>query len=525
VIETFAHWQGDTGSAHDHIREYWRREVFPRSRTTDFESFWESAVRRGVVQVAPVSRALPGNPTFTTSPTPPARAADTDRIELQLHQSVALPDVSSSGNAWLLELPDPISKVSWDNIAAISPAMARKLNIENGDILIIRTDRSDGAAVELPASVQEGQTDNCISVALGYGSIATERFHSVGPRWISERPSVGPHGRVGVRSSGMHWFDGASFRREMPVTVRKSGRRVELALSQNYSYLRVPTPEGDGTGEQRPCVRETTVVALAAGTNNHDMLHAEHGSMWPEHPYDGHHWGMTIDLSACTGCSACVIACQAENNIPVVGKDEVRRTRALHWLRIDRYYFDGDDAVLRVAHQPMLCHHCDNAPCETVCPVLATVHSEEGLNQQVYNRCVGTRYCANNCPYKIRRFNWFDYPRGKDGENLVLNPDVTIRSRGVMEKCSFCVQRIQEARIRAKTEDRTIIDGDIQTACMQSCPTRAIRFGDMNEEGSRLASAMRSPRHYRVLEELGIKPSVGYLSQVRNPDSEEIPHG
>ncbi|MDT8325604.1 MAG: 4Fe-4S dicluster domain-containing protein, partial [Bacteroidota bacterium] len=230
---------------------------------------------------------------------------------------------------------------------------------------------------------------------------------------------------------------------------------------------------------------------------------------------------------ACTGCSACVIGCQVENNIPVVGKDEVRRNREMHWLRIDRYYARAEDGAPRVLHQPMLCHHCDHAPCETVCPVLATLHSEEGLNQQVYNRCVGTRYCANNCPYKVRHFNWFDYERGEGPMALLLNPDVTVRSRGVMEKCSFCVQRIQEAKIHAKSENRSVADGEIQPACMQSCPTRAITFGDMNDADSALQERMHSRRHYRVLEELGIRPSVGYLMQVRNTneDATEDNHG
>jgi molybdopterin-containing oxidoreductase family iron-sulfur binding subunit len=218
----------------------------------------------------------------------------------------------------------------------------------------------------------------------------------------------------------------------------------------------------------------------------------------------GRRWAMVIDLAACTGCSACVMACQAENNVPVVGKDEVRRQREMHWIRIDRYYSgEGDD--VDVAHQPMICQHCENAPCETVCPVLATVHSAEGLNQQVYNRCVGTRYCANNCPYKARRFNWFNYPREDALHNLVLNPDVTVRSRGVMEKCSFCVQRIRESRGAA-----------VETACQQSCPAQAIVFGDANDPNSRVAHLMSDPRRYQVLGELNVRPSVSYLGLVRN---------
>ncbi len=238
--------------------------------------------------------------------------------------------------------------------------------------------------------------------------------------------------------------------------------------------------------------------------------------IWPkDHPYLGRRWGMVLDLNKCTGCSACVIACQAENNIPVVGKDEVRRSREMHWLRIDRYYSTTASRT-NVAHQPMLCHHCANAPCETVCPVLATLHNEEGLSQQVYNRCVGTRYCANNCPYKVRRFNWFRYVREDQRENLQLNPDVTVRSRGVMEKCSFCVQRIQVATLKAKQAGRMPADGEIQTACQQSCPGQAIVFGNLNDPQSAVSQWAASPRYYQVLPELNIRPAVGYLRLVRN---------
>jgi molybdopterin-containing oxidoreductase family iron-sulfur binding subunit len=226
---------------------------------------------------------------------------------------------------------------------------------------------------------------------------------------------------------------------------------------------------------------------------------------------------MVIDLTACTGCSACVIGCQAENNVPVVGRDEVFRAREMHWMRIDRYYGrEGQNQNVDVVHQPMMCQHCDNAPCETVCPVQATAQSAEGLNQQVYNRCVGTRYCANNCPYKVRRFNWFEYAREDRLQNMVLNPDVTVRSRGVMEKCSMCVQRIQESKAVAKQGKRAIADGEIQPACAQSCPAQAITFGDRNDPESRLSHKINDSRHFEVLAELGIKPVVGYLSKVRN---------
>ena len=238
--------------------------------------------------------------------------------------------------------------------------------------------------------------------------------------------------------------------------------------------------------------------------------------MWPnEHVYNGHHWGMVIDLTACTGCSACVVACQVENNIPVVGKDEVRRNREMHWLRIDRYY-DETGPDVTVLHQPMMCQHCGNAPCETVCPVIATAHDSEGLNQQAYNRCVGTRYCSNNCPYKVRHFNWFNYKRGGELERMVLNPDVTVRERGVMEKCSMCVQRIQAAKLDARRRGGAFADGDAKTACQQSCPADAITFGDMNDRTSKLYTTMRDARYFRVLEETGVRPSVGYLTAVHD---------
>jgi molybdopterin-containing oxidoreductase family iron-sulfur binding subunit len=310
----------------------------------------------------------------------------------------------------------------------------------------------------------------------------------------------------------VHLADG---RREYHVmaALAKTGRREPLALTQLHQTL-----------EGRPIVKETTAAALRARPAIPHDGSERPISLWSEADAAEHRWGVSVDLTACTGCSACVIACQAENNVPVVGKDEVLRAREMHWLRIDRYHRGSDDDPQTV-FQPMMCQHCGHAPCETVCPVLATVHSSEGLNQQVYNRCIGTRYCANNCPYKVRRFNWFqyannarfDYTLNDRLEAMVLNPDVVVRSRGVMEKCSLCTQRIQAGKLRARGEHRGVRDGDIRTACQQACPADAIVFGDLHDPASRVAQLARDGRAYHVLDELGTRPGVSYLARVRNP--------
>jgi molybdopterin-containing oxidoreductase family iron-sulfur binding subunit len=349
--------------------------------------------------------------------------------------------------------------------------------------------------VEAPVHVQPGQPPGSVALSLGYGRTRAGKVGSgVGANAFSLVSMV-----AGTRGYALP-----------AVALERTGTRERLALAQTHTSL-----------EGRPIVKETTHAALAAASVSREPGDAH--SLWDEPHAAPERWGMTVDLTTCTGCSACVIACQAENNVPVVGKDEVRRGREMHWIRIDRYHGGSADRPDTV-FQPMMCQHCNHAPCETVCPVLATVHSADGLNQQIYNRCIGTRYCENNCPYRVRRFNWFQYannpafdhtPSGPL-EAMVLNPDVVVRSRGVMEKCSLCIQRIQEGRFRALSEKRELRDGDIRTACQQACPSRAIVFGNLHDGESEAAVLAGGARAYHVLDELGTRPNVSYLAKVRN---------
>ena len=487
LVETLAVWAGAPRPACEIVRERWREQ-----HPDDFENFWEATLERGFAArepKQPQARAF-------VSPQPPRQNTSQAGWSLVLYPTPGMLDGRHAYNPWLHELPDPITKVTWDNYASLAPGAAGKLGITDGDVIRV-------AGLELPAVIQPGQHERTVAVALGYGSRLSERFAQAGPEWIEALPTLGPNGRIGWNAAPLARFENGSLRYvRAGVEPVKTGRRWELARTQDHHSLGSP---------RRPIIQEISPEEFATARPAGDPRE----ELWPpDHPFTGHRWAMTVDLNACTGCSACVIACQVENNTPVVGKDEVRRKREMHWMRIDRYY-SGPPEAPEVAHQPMFCQQCEHAGCETVCPVLATVHSEEGLNQQVYNRCVGTRYCANNCAYKARRFNWFEYARQDRLANLVLNPDVTVRSRGVMEKCTFCVQRIQEAKMEARRLGRAVRDGEVQTACQQSCPAGAIVFGDLNDPKSRVAQLMRSGRRYRVLEEINSRPSVGYLKVVR----------
>jgi molybdopterin-containing oxidoreductase family iron-sulfur binding subunit len=554
LLESLAAWTnppaaGKPPTAYDLLRTAWEAEVFPRRRGgATFEEFWQQTLQIGFAQVEPRPRwkedlgaaapaaggvglvgaalakgLLPAGPArfnaaavrLVTRATAPADGT----YSVVLYSKIGMPDSTHAYNAWLHELPDPVSKVTWDNYACLSPATAAALGVADGDVVRLEAEAGGKEFVlELPTFVQPGQHDRVVAVALGYGSQLSKRFADVGPPWIEARPTVGDNDMVGKNAAPLlTWADGDLRPVRGGVRLTRTGARHALASTQTYQRLQPPPRLAPAVQANKSVVQETTLAELRQKRTRHSLPVVEpHKDLWPDdHAADGPRWGMVIDHNACTGCSACVIACQAENNIPVVGKDEVRRHREMHWLRIDRYYANRGTGV-DVVHQPMLCQHCGNAPCEPVCPVLATVHSAEGLNQQVYNRCVGTRYCANNCPYKVRRFNWFDYAHQDTLANLALNPDVTVRSRGVMEKCTFCVQRIQEAKAEAARLGRELTEGDVQTACQQSCPARAITFGDLNDPKSRVARDRRGPRAYRVLEELNVRPSVTYLALVRN---------
>ena len=506
------------------VRDTWRDEVYPLADGgQDFRAFFDRALHDGYWESpAPA----PEEPAFRSGAIRAPRATEgPSGLELVLYPKVGLLDGRGAHNPWLQELPDPVSKVTWDNYACLSETRAAELGVELGDVVRL-TPSGGGRGIELPVLVQRGQHDDVVAVALGYGRAGTDRFAGIGPGWLEGRPTVREGQTIGVNAAPLLTLDaGGLGYAGRGVTLEPTGEHRPLACTQDHHSLEVPEHLAPPGAEVRDAVRSAGFEDYRSDPE-HAIAHGHlpEAELWPDdHRPLGHHWGMAVDLTSCTGCSACVIGCQAENNVPVVGRDEVRRHREMHWIRIDRYLTGEGDGVT-AAHQPMFCQQCDNAPCEWVCPVLATVHSSEGLNQQVYNRCVGTRYCANTCPYKVRRFNWFDYPREDKLANQALNPDVTVRTRGVMEKCTFCAQRIQEARSEARRRGVELADGDIKTACQQSCPTQAIVFGDMADPESAVSRLMARQRAYGVLEETNVKPSVRYLARIRNAELEGESH-
>ena len=438
-------------------------------------------------------------------------------LEIVFVPSPSLHDGRFANDGWLQELPDPLTKLTWDNPALVSPKTAETLGLANEDV--VRLDYA-GRSLELPVWILPGMADGVVALTLGYGRQRAGRIGS----------GVG-FDTFTVRASKAPGFDSG-------VTLTRLGRTYPLSATQDH-----------GSMEGRPIVRESTLAELrseasaparAEGAQAEDPPkprkkepkggtpgalgvypeETDHFSLWKEHTYDqGHQWGMTIDLNACIGCNACMTACQSENNVPVVGKVQVAKQREMHWIRVDRYFSGEPSGSPEVVFQPVPCMHCEDAPCEQVCPVAATVHDGEGLNVMVYNRCIGTRYCSNNCPYKVRRFNFFNFTKDTpDILKLAMNPDVTVRARGVMEKCTYCTQRINRAKIDAKLAGRELRDGDVKTACQQACPASAIEFGDIRDPSSRVAKAKADPRNYALLDELNTKPRTTYLAKVRNPN-------
>jgi molybdopterin-containing oxidoreductase family iron-sulfur binding subunit len=433
----------------------------------------------------------------------------TGSVEVVASYSGSTFDGRFANNGWLQETPDAISKLTWDNAAVMSPATALELNVAHGDVIRIA---ANGNQVDLPVFELPGVAKGSIQIELGYGRTAAGHVGGLVDEGIEP---------IGVDVSVLLPADGTRILTD--VTFTPTGKKYDLATTQDHFAIDTVGLEAIGArvGE---LVRTGTLSEYEHHPDfaqNRGPHHPPLESLWEEQSYDGHAWGMSIDLNRCIGCNACMVACQSENNVPIVGKEQVLGGREMHWIRMDRY-FAGDQEDPEVAHQPVACHHCENAPCEQVCPVAATVHSDEGLNDMVYNRCIGTRYCANNCPYKVRRFNFLDYNAPleepeKELVQLVINPEVTVRSRGVMEKCTYCVQRIQDTKIDAKNNRRSIEDGEIKSACQQACPAQAIVFGDLNDPESAVAKAHADDRSYGMLSELNTKPRTKYLARIRNP--------
>jgi molybdopterin-containing oxidoreductase family iron-sulfur binding subunit len=471
-------------TGHDIVRDYWKA----RSGARDFEAFWQRAVHDGVVAgTALPERKISLRRDFSLGP--PSRSVGAAGLELNFRPDPTLHDGRFANNGWLQELPKSLTRLTWDNAVLVSPAAAERLGVANEDVLELNY---RGRTLHCPAWISPGQADDAVVVFLGYGRARAGRVGS----------GVG-FNAYALRGAEAPWFD-------YGLEIRKTGNRYPLATTQHHHTM-------DG----RPLARAGALEDYLHHPHIfHEMAHEPPPglTLYPGFRYEGYAWGMAIDLSACTGCNACVVACQAENNIPVVGKDQVARGREMHWIRIDRYYHGGLENPA-VYHQPVPCMHCENAPCEVVCPVAATVHSDEGLNDMVYNRCVGTRYCSNNCPYKVRRFNFLLYSDLETPSlKLQRNPDVTVRSRGVMEKCTYCVQRINAARIEAEKDGRKIRDGEIVTACQQACPSQAIVFGDINDPKSRVAQLKAEARNYALLADLNTRPRTTYLAKLLNPN-------
>ena len=503
AIEIVAQFASDDHKAkkgYELVRAQWKDQLD--------EKAWRKALHDGVV----AGSAYPEvKATLNAKAVPAVTAAPADGYEVVFLESASLSDGRYANNAWLQEAPEPMTKLVWDNAAWISPATAKKEGIETGQVIGIEL---GGKRIEIAAMVAPGYADGVIGLALGYGREMGGRVARAG------KEPVGVNVYKIRTTGGWNFASGAK--------ISKTLRKHEIVTTQEYHSMEEPTLAGR-KGKMRPVVREASMAEYKAEPDfaaHMDPHMDKFDDLQGEHSYDkGNQWGMAIDLNACVGCNACLIACNAENNIPVVGKEQVKKGREMHWIRMDRYY-TGSEEDPQAVMQPIQCQHCESAPCENVCPVAATVHSPEGLNEMAYNRCVGTRYCANNCPYKVRRFNYLNWHKqdrvGTTPERaLQHNPDVTVRMRGVIEKCTYCVQRIQEKKILAKIEGRRPVkDLEILTACQQTCPAEAIVFGNVNDPNSAVSKAKKQPRNYVLLKEVNTKPRTTFLARLRNPNPE-----
>ncbi len=483
AIETLIAFTGRKVDGYDYVRNVWQNQIFARqNRYATFDGLWKNSLKTGVLSIGIGSGApgFNGNAFGRSINNLKAALKVENSLELVLYPKIAIREGAYANNAWLHELPDPITKAVWGNYVSVSQKTARKFKLKQNKIVKLT---ADDVTVELPVLIQPGQSENTLGVAYGYGRKYVGKIGS----HLGE--NVFPFLNTDLNN----------------LKIRRTSRTKKIAQTQTHHSM-----------EGRAIVKETVLSAFLKNPRSGNEEKYDLSSMYKPHTYKTYRWAMAIDLNSCTGCSACVVACQVENNIPTVGKTEVARRREMHWLRLDRYYSEDQEGNVQTVHQPMMCQHCESASCENVCPVLATLHNDEGLNTQVYNRCVGTRYCANNCPYKVRRFNWFSYPHKDMVLNLALNPEVTVRTRGIMEKCSMCIQRIENKKIEVKIANRRIIDGEIKTACQESCPADAIFFGDINDPKTRISKVRLNPRRYQVLEEIKNMPVVSYLTKVRN---------
>ncbi len=478
---------------HDIVRDYWETQRSggqgagaAQPGVDLFDTFWKKTLRDGMM---PDTASPPKSVSLCARFRLSDAGAATQGLEIIFRPDPTTWDGRFANNGWLQELPKPLTKLTWDSVAMFSPETAQRLGLQSEDTVELKY---EGRSILAPVWVMPGHANECVTAFLGYG------------RKRSGRVGTGTGFDAGwIRPLSTQWFGSG-------LTVRKTGARWPLAATQHHSSM-----------EGRDLVRVATLEEYRKNPAFAQKdVEANPLSLYPSVKYEGYQWGMAIDLNACTGCGACVVACQAENNISVVGKTEVLLGREMHWIRIDRYY-EGTLDDPKTYYEPVPCMHCENAPCEVVCPVGATVHSSEGLNEMVYNRCVGTRYCSNNCPYKVRRFNFLLFSDWNTTSLFGLrNPNVTVRSRGVMEKCTYCVQRINAAKIEAEKQDRTVRDGEIVTACQQACPSEAIVFGNVADSNSRVSKMKAKKLNYSLLEELNTRPRTTYQARLRNPNPE-----